>query len=308
MAGIDIAAPEQFGGSGEPCVGCGAPLASDQRYCLECGRRRAAARVAYAELLAGRTPEDVLGTPARSDPPRPSRRPGAALLAAAGPAGAAALLGLGILIGVLVADDGDPPPPQRVAAPAPQRPPIINVNAGGGTSESTTEELTGDWPEGKNGFTVQLQALPKDSTDVAEVNTAKSDAESKGAPDVGALDSDLYGSLEPGEYVVYSGVFEGKAARKKATAAMAKLKKDFRGAKVIEVKSGDEEKLEVKGERPEEKAKTVDDQTLKDLESSTGAEQQKKSARLPDTLKLPGKPPPPDRKKGGGGTKEQVIE
>ncbi len=73
------------------------------------------------------------------------------------------------------------------------------------------------------------------------------------------------------------------------------------------MKSEDAE-LEVKGERPEEKEKAVDDQTLKDLESSTGAEQQKKSAKLPDTLKLPGKPPPADQKKGGGGTKEQVIE
>ena len=27
------------------CAGCGAPLAADQRYCLECGHRRAATRV-----------------------------------------------------------------------------------------------------------------------------------------------------------------------------------------------------------------------------------------------------------------------
>ncbi len=305
MATTETFPTEQLGGSGEPCAGCGAPLAADQRYCLECGRRRAATRVPYAELLAGRTPDDVLVVPARVDARIPPRRPAAALLAAAGPAGAAALLGLGILIGVLVGGDGDPPP-QQVAAPAPQKAPIINVNAGGGTSEST-EELTGDWPEGKNGFTVQLQALPKDASDVAAVEKVKSEAESKGVSDVGALDSDLYGSLEPGEYVVYSGVFDGKDAKKKATAALGKLKKNFSGAKVIEVKSEDDE-LEVKGERPEEKEKTVDDQTLKDLESSTGEEQQKKSAKLPDTLKLPGKPPPPDKKKAGGGTQEQVIE
>ncbi|MBA3299737.1 MAG: zinc ribbon domain-containing protein [Thermoleophilaceae bacterium] len=308
MATTETFPTEQLGGSGEPCAGCGAPLAADQRYCLECGGRRAATRVPYAELLAGRTSDDVLVVPARVDARIPPRRPAAALLAAAGPAGAAVLLGLGILIGVLVADDGDQRP-QQIAAPAPQKPPIINVNAGGGGgSESAGEELTGDWPEGKDGFTVQLQALPKDSSDVAAVDKAKSAAQSKGAPGVGALDSDLYGSLDPGEYVVYSGVFTGKAAKKKATAALKKLKKDFSDAKVVEVKSGEDKALEAKGERPEEKAKTVDKQTLKDLESATGAEQQKKSAKLPDTLKLPGKPPPPDQKKAGGGTEEQVIE
>ncbi len=30
-----------FGPQGEPCANCGALLARDQRYCLECGTRRA---------------------------------------------------------------------------------------------------------------------------------------------------------------------------------------------------------------------------------------------------------------------------
>jgi len=306
MASTEIVPTDQFAGSGEPCAGCGAPLASDQRYCLECGRRRATARVPYAELLAGRAAEDVLAAPGGTDAPKPPRRSGLALLGTAGPVGAAVLLGLGILIGVLVGDD-EAPRPQVVATPAPQKAPVINVNAGGTATDSAATELTSDWPEGKNGFTVQLQTLPKDTADVAAVDQAKSEVQGKGAADVGALDSDQYASLEPGEYVVYSGVFTGKGAKKKAKAALGKLKKDFSRAKVIEVKS-DDAALEAKGERPEEKEKVVDDQTLKDLESSTGEEQQKKSARLPETLKLPGKPPPPDKKKGGGGTKEQVIE
>ena len=40
-----------LGGDGDPCAGCGAALASDQRYCLECGRARAAPRVDYRTLL-----------------------------------------------------------------------------------------------------------------------------------------------------------------------------------------------------------------------------------------------------------------
>lgn len=306
MATTETFPTEPLGASGEPCARCGAPLASDQRYCLECGRRRAAARVPYAELLAGRSAEDVLPVPAAAETPGASPRgPRSGLLAAAGPMAAAVLLGLGILIGVLVADEPQPPA-QTVAVPAPQKPPVINVTAAPATA-AADEELASDWPEGKNGFTVQLRALPKDSSTVAAVNEAKSEAQSKGAPDVGALDSDQFASLEPGNYVVYSGVFAGKGAKKKATAALRKLRKDFSGAKVVEVKTEDAE-LEAKGERPEEKETPVDDQTLKDLESSTGEAQQKKSAKLPDTLKLPGKPPPPDRKKGGGGTEEQVIE
>ena len=128
MSVIETFPSEQFGASGEPCAECGAPLASDQRYCLECGRRRAAARVPYAELLAGRSPEDLLADSAPEAPPPPPREPRSTLLAAAGPIGAAALLGLGLLIGVVVAGNGDQPS-QTVAAPAPQKPPIINVNA-----------------------------------------------------------------------------------------------------------------------------------------------------------------------------------
>ena len=137
--------------------------------------------------------------------------------------------------------------------------------------------------------------------------TAKTDATGKGAKDVGALDSDNYASLEGGNYIVYSGVYTGKDAKKKAQGAAKKLKKDFPGAKVIEVKSEDAA-LEAKGETPEEKEKAVSDQALKDLENSTGEEQQKKSQKLPDTIKLEGKAPPKDKKKAGGGDDAEVIE
>src|SRR3954453_14621633 len=44
--------PPHLGPDGEPCRGCGAPLAADQRYCLECGQRRGAPRIEFLELLA----------------------------------------------------------------------------------------------------------------------------------------------------------------------------------------------------------------------------------------------------------------
>lgn len=47
------APPTLFAGEGEPCTSCGAPLAADQRYCLTCGHRRAAARLPFLEILRG---------------------------------------------------------------------------------------------------------------------------------------------------------------------------------------------------------------------------------------------------------------
>ena len=43
-----------LGEHGEPCRACGAPLAADQRYCLNCGQRRGEPRVEYREHLPAR--------------------------------------------------------------------------------------------------------------------------------------------------------------------------------------------------------------------------------------------------------------
>jgi hypothetical protein len=307
MSVTEDAPPTQsLGAHGEPCPACGAPLASDQRYCLNCGRRRAGARVPYADLLAGRAPEEVL-TPAASPPPPPApppRRTVPAGMALAGAGGVALVLAVGVLIGAATTTD-DEEPRQVAAAPVQQEPPVINVNAAAAPEETTEDEFAGDWP-GDEGWTVQLEALPKDDTEVSEVDQAKSDAEAQGAEEVGALDSDEWVSLEPGQYVVYSGVFTGKGAKAKAQAAAKRLQKDFPEAKAVQVSAGDIPGA--KGTRPEEKVQEVDESALEDLEQSTGEEQQKKSAELPETLGLEGEPPPMDDKQAGGGTETQVIE
>jgi len=287
-----------LGDQGDPCPACDSPLGSDQRYCLNCGRRRADTRVLYTEMLTGRSADEVL--PAEEVEELPPRRFSGPPVTVAAAAGGAFLVSLGVLLGTLGGNDE----PVRVAsAPAPQKPANIVVNtsgqgggsgAGGGET-AATEEFKSDWPEGKNGYTVQLQALSKD--DVAAVNSAKSDAEGKGAKDVGALDSDEYTSLKEGQYVVYSGVFTGKDAKKKAGAAFKGLKKKFKDAKVVQVGVDD---LGAKGETKEEKVKKVDKKVLEDLENATGEEQQKKSAKLPDTLQAPGKLPPKEKEKTSG--------
>jgi hypothetical protein len=296
---------QSLGAHGEPCPACGAPLAADQRYCLNCGRRRAGTRVPYAALLAGRAPDEVLA-PAASPPPPPApppRRTVPAGVALAGAGGVALVLAVGVLIGA--ATTGEEEPRQLAAAPVRQEPPVINVTAAAPAAEATEEEFVSDWPGG-DGWTVQLEALPKDGTDVSEVEQAKSDAEAQGAEEVGALDSDEWVSLDAGQYVVYSGVFTGRGAKAKAQAAAKKLKKDFPEAKAVEVSAGDVPGAE--GTRPEEKVKKVDETELQDLQQATGEEQQKKSAELPETLGIEGEPPPTDNQEAGGGTDTQVIE
>ena len=201
-------------------------------------------------MLAGREPAEVIEAPKQEL--AATRRLGIGVLAGASAVAAAVLIALGVLIGVLLEDD--PPEAAAINFPA-QKAPVVNVTAGGGAPVAD-EELTEDWPEGKNGYSVQLQALPKEGTPVAQVATAKSDATTKGAKDVGALDSDNYASLEGGSFIVYSGIYQGKDAKKKAQAAAKKLKKKFPSAKVIKVTSEDAA-LEAKGEKPEEKEKVV---------------------------------------------------
>ncbi len=295
---------QTLGAHGEPCPACGAPLAGDQRYCLNCGRRRAGARVPYADLLAGRAPDDVLTpvSPPPPPPPPPERRPFPVAATVGVAAGATALvLAIGVLLGAATGDDQ----PRQVQAAAPvQKPPVINVNAG--AAAPAEETFTSDWPEGEEGWTVKLDGVSKDTGQVADVESAKSDAESKGATDVGALDSDDWATLDSGEYVVYSGVFTGKGAKGKAQAALKKLKADFPGAEVVEVSAGDVPGAE--GETAEEQPEEVDKSELEDLQNATGEEQQKKSAKLPSTLELGGEAPPTDDKEAGGGTDAEVIE
>jgi len=127
-----------LGEAGEPCAACGAPLAADQRYCLNCGQRRAGPRVEYRRYLA---PEaDVaapppLEVPAAPSAPEPSRteRDFAPLAAVGG----IAILGLMLLVGVLIGKGNN----AATTAPAP----VIKVGEpeGGTTAKTESSEAKG---------------------------------------------------------------------------------------------------------------------------------------------------------------------
>jgi hypothetical protein len=85
------------GTMGDRCVTCGAPLAPDQRYCVNCGERRGAPRFALptASAAASEPSEPAAARPGRGRRPRASS--GATLVAGVGTLLLA--LGVGVLIG-----------------------------------------------------------------------------------------------------------------------------------------------------------------------------------------------------------------
>jgi len=222
------------------CAACGAPLAEDQRYCLQCGERA----TPISSVLAGPPPAPA-GAGARvngpASPPSALAPPGAAPPSLPGlPEGGEApgrgnavtvIAGVGVLllamgIGVLIGRSGAAKPSGAAAAQ------VITVSTSPTESASASESFAGDWPVGSGGYTVQLQSLPTAGTQVVAVQAAKSAAEGKGAKAVGALKSDEFAGLAAGEYIVYSGKYSKRAEADKALGA---LKKSFPGASVLHV-------------------------------------------------------------------------
>ena len=241
VAPVDAPAAQAGPAVGDPCAACGAPMTADQRYCLECGERRA---VMSSVLLGGPPPRSESEPGASASPPaRPpdsaigpgpdDRARGNALTVIAGVGVLLLAMGVGVLIGRSSAS---------TKTPAPQ---VITVGSvgsagtgsGGGGSEPSTASFSGDWPSGTSGYTVQLQTLPQSGTQVSAVEAAKTAASAKGAKSVGALKSEEFSSLGGTNYVIYSGVYH---KRPEAQNALKGLKKSFPGATVIKVSNAGE--------------------------------------------------------------------
>jgi hypothetical protein len=210
----DIHAPT-LGAQGEPCASCGAPLAGDQRYCLECGARRAQARVPFRDILGagGAPPTAPTGLPAPA-PDGPPARSGLAFLA--GLLCLLAALGVGVLIG----------------------------NSGGDTTAAA--------PPPAQVITVGAAAAPAATTPATTSTPAASTS---------------------------SGASGSSAKSSKGSSSSAKSSK----------------------------GSAADEKKVKDLNSSSGADYQKKSQKLPKQVGTSGKPPPKDNKPAGGGTGFQEI-
>jgi hypothetical protein len=118
-------------GSGDRCSSCGAPLAHDQRFCVECGERRGGSTLPQAQPAVEARSRRVR----TGGSPRPPRMTSGATLVS----GVGVLLlaiGLGVLIGQLANKNNNP---KQANAPAQ----VITVqNGAGGTVAGTTPTTT----------------------------------------------------------------------------------------------------------------------------------------------------------------------
>lgn len=134
-----------LGEAGESCRECGAALAADQRYCLNCGRRRGEPRVDFERHLPaenGATGNGVVApppangvAPAATAPPEQKPQRDYAPLAAVG---GIAVLGVMLLLGVLIGkgDDSASAPPQ-----------VVRLGEEGGTAAGGDEGEAGNAEE-----------------------------------------------------------------------------------------------------------------------------------------------------------------
>lgn len=113
--------------AGDRCANCGAPMAPDQRYCLECGERRGQARFA-APAQAGTAATTTAGARSTGQSRFSS---GTALIA-----GIATLL-LAMGIGVLIGRSGNSTP-----AASNSKVQVVNLGASGGSASTAPSTAT----------------------------------------------------------------------------------------------------------------------------------------------------------------------
>lgn len=149
------------------CGSCGAPMATDQRYCLSCGARRQHARLPFQDALpGGPVPTVAPGAWMAPAPPAPSATSTPTLLAAL--ACVLVAFGVGVLVGG--GDDGGSQQPivlggtpaASAAAPAPTT-----------TEEAAAADAEEDAPAEEEA------AADPDDTKVEKIDTAGLDAAEK---------------------------------------------------------------------------------------------------------------------------------
>jgi hypothetical protein len=263
--------PEPTGTSAQ-CPSCGAPLAGDQRYCLECGERR----MPMSSFLLGAQSGSERSTPTAPAPPMPAdpgaQRSNSTLTVIAGVGVLLLAMGVGVLIGRSGGSSQSVPPTQVIS---------VAGAASAAPAASSEASFSDDWPAGKKGFTVQLQALPQSGTSVSTIDSDKSAATAKGAANVGALLSEHFSSLPAGKYLIYSGVYNKRAEAQKA---LAGLKKAFPGAKVLDVSNTSPSSAGAGGGKAGVGSSLNNPAPPSVLKSTKGESPEEKSKNLPDVI------------------------
>lgn len=181
------------------CPRCGAPAGPDQEYCLECGLRLPQTGSRYARR-------------ARPWYAAPALWSLLALLLLAA-------IGTAVAVAVTSGEDEQTltatAPPARAPAPtatsAPEPTTTAPATTPPGPTTTSAPPGTGqqrpiDWPD-RDGYTIVLESIPTASSRQRAVQTARR-AIRAGLPDVGILASSNYPSLQPGYYVVFTGIYD----------------------------------------------------------------------------------------------------
>jgi hypothetical protein len=155
----------------EPCRECGAQLAADQRYCLNCGRRRGEPRIDFHqyETSVVQLPEPAPSPPAQENHPQRDYTPLAAV-------GGIAVLGIMLLIGVLIGkgdNSSTAPPPAQVVVPGGEADTgkTASREGGGETKASAKEAKAKGSGGGKDGGAVKGGSTNTGSAPVASDDT-----------------------------------------------------------------------------------------------------------------------------------------
>lgn len=181
------------------CRTCGAPADLGQEYCLECGNRLVPPRRAPA-AAAWILPALV-----------------ALVVASVGAAAAIAAThdhksrGSGAIVALSPLQPAPAPPPASTIRPT--------------SRGKKTEQRLIAWPS-TNGYTIVVASLPL-SAGAAAARSKAVAALRAGLRQVGVLVSSSYPSLQPGYYVVFSGVFPSLA---EAQSSLDAAKASFPGA------------------------------------------------------------------------------
>jgi hypothetical protein len=199
------------------CPRCGSARAPDQRYCLECGLQLPAVTGTLPRLRRGWIrrfgwyPGDSVWVTLVT-----------LAVAAAGTASAIVITkhrdsGPKTLIAIASVPVVEPTavPTATTRAPAvgntatlPQAP-EQGTAAPGRTSRGPRNGRT-VWPKGANGWTIVLVSYPKVNGRPSALATADKAAKA-GLPRVGILDSGGFASLQPGYFVVFTGIYGSKS-------------------------------------------------------------------------------------------------
>jgi hypothetical protein len=205
----------------ETCPRCGAAREPDQRYCLECGLvlpevtgRLPSLRRRWIRRL-GWYPGDWIWVSLLT-----------LVVATAGAVSAIVLTRhVNDAAGRTFTAAPVVPVTTPTAVPTATTPTTVDTSTLPAAPEPTTTTPTPagpkngrfPWPRNQNGWTIVLVSYPKVNGRPSAFQTADKAVRS-GLHQVGVLDSSLYASLQPGYYVVFTGVYPARADAESAVA------------------------------------------------------------------------------------------